>query len=233
MKEYPLVTFTCTTSRRLELFKRMIDTFRRSCWDKKIICRYVVVDDRSSDLDINAMGKTLPGIEVYRSERPGQFYSLYKIAQVVETKYIFHTEDDWIFIRPDNFLTRCFNILYSDSRIKQVTLRDWMSPVIVDGDLRYSMHVYDPNLTWRDHGDVIKTSDATYPGLTFNPSLLDVDVLRECMAGVEQIDTNDRRWDRKIALSFWERGYRRANMIDCFIKHTGGKVSIYDNANRN
>jgi hypothetical protein len=53
----------------------------------------------------------------------GHHYSIDEMYASVETPFIFHCEDDWLF-DPVAFIPGCFQVLLSDKNVSQVTVRD-------------------------------------------------------------------------------------------------------------
>ena len=220
------ITFTCTGGGRLDLFKKMMLSFWYTCLDVDLITDFICVDDGSSDNDFNTMCKMFPKIKFIKNNTGGQLQSIKLMLDMVKTKYIFHTEDDWYYLIQDNYITKCLKIMESDYRIKNVTLRFWDCMYIKQHNIEYRMHVYsplDPEKEW----DIIKYNDCTYGGLSLNPGLIDTNVLRECIQDISQIDKRSRYFDKEMSQNFWDIGYRRANLNSEYVEHTGAVNSRY------
>lgn len=221
-----MITFTCTTSKRLELFKKMMLSFYYTCLDINLISEFICIDDGSSDEDFSVMNKLFPKIRFIKNRVGGQLESIKILLKNVKTDYIFHTEDDWNFLIQDNYISKCIEIMKTDERIKQVTLRFWECMYVKDKNIDYRMHVYAP-MDYKKDWDIIKLNDCTFPGLSLNPGLIDFNVLKKCFENVKNKDKNSRLWDRVVSKKFYDLGYKRANLNKEYIEHTGQTNSRY------
>lgn len=228
--KYPSITFTCTTSKRFDLYVQMMISFFYSCLDMDLIENYIIVDDGSPINEIHEMGRLFPKTNVIKNTKGGQLNSIKMILDCVDTEYMFHSEDDWNFLIQDHYIRKGFDIMHTDSRIKQVTLRFWECMYINDDGLEYRMHNYSPMDIKEDY-DIIKYSDCNYGGLTLNPSLIHVPTFKECMKNVHQENSESRIWDKKLSMNYWNAGYKRANLNDEYIEHTGTYDSRYPRIN--
>ena len=140
----------------------------------------------------------------------------------------FMWEDDWRWLLEDNYIRKAFNVIWCDERIKQVTFRYWNCMHVVQGDIEYKMHVFNPiPFNTAGNWDIIKENDCTYGGLSMNPSLVHVPTVRECIKDIRQDSPENRGWDKIMSKKYWDMGYRRANLLDEYIYHIGNKISYY------
>lgn len=223
------IVFTCTTSQRYFLFQDMMLSFYNTCKDVDLISKFYCIDDGSSKIEYGQMLRMFPKMKIHRSPGTGQLLSIQTLIAMVDefgADYIFHTEDDWKFLIEDKIITKCLDIMATDDRIKQVTLRPWECMYVKHGSIDYRMHVYDP-MDYKKDWDIIKYNDCTMGGLTLNPSLVDFKVFKECFSGITNDDPQSRTWDREVARRFWDAGYKRANLNGEYIEHTGAAHSRY------
>jgi hypothetical protein len=220
------IVWTCTSSKRIDLFKKMMLSFYFTCLDIKLISEFICVDDGSSEEDFKSMQKMFPKIRFIKNQKGGQVESLRILLKNVKTDYIFHTEDDWDFLIQDNYITKCLDIMKLDNRIREVTLRFWDCIYVKQDNIDYRVHVFSP-MDYKKDWDIIKKNDCTIGGLTLNPGLIHFDTFKECLKGIHQKDKQDRTWDRIIAKKFWDSGYKRANLNAKYINHTGQINSRY------
>ncbi|MFX0132987.1 MAG: hypothetical protein ACFFDN_05005 [Candidatus Hodarchaeota archaeon] len=212
------IIWTCTAGRRISYFIQMMDSFLDTCQDKDLISRFICIDDRSEKRDLEILKKRYPIIEFYNNLKYGQLNSL-KLLLDLDAEYLFHTEDDWLFLADESYITKCLKIMDLDNRIKQVTLRHWETMYIKQNEFEYGMHVYSPFDTFR--WNVVQYNDCDYPGLSFNPSLIDYKVFKKCIVAGKQDTPECRGWDKQVAKAFWDFGYKRANLYGNYIKHIG------------
>jgi GR25 family glycosyltransferase involved in LPS biosynthesis len=107
------ITVTMTTCKRIDLFKRTVNSFLDCCLDLHLIKDWIVIDDNSSEEDRNEMMKLYPFINfIFKEEKDkGHVKSMNIIRDTVKTKYFFHLEDDWEFLYKDNYLTKCLDVI--------------------------------------------------------------------------------------------------------------------------
>lgn len=107
------ITITTTTCKRIDLFKRTVNSFIECCTDLHLVKEWIVIDDNSADKDINEMKELYPFITfvIKKENEKGHVNSMNILKRMVNTKYIFNLEDDWEFIYKDNYLTKCLDII--------------------------------------------------------------------------------------------------------------------------
>lgn len=220
---YPNVTFTVTTSRRLDLFIRTMDSFMKNCQDLDLISRWVLSDDRSCNNDITEMQKKYPFFEIYKSPAPGQASSLNNLFGKVRTEWIFHCEDDWLFTKKGHFIKEMLDIAFSDERIRNIVLRFWKCIYVKHGDLEYRVHNY--HYHCQEGG--IFNADMRWYGYSLNPGLQHKPTIDMLGAyddrGCEKTGFAARFWDRPQAQKYYELGLKRCNLNTNYIKHIGDR----------
>lgn len=111
----PRILFTITTCKRLQLFLRTMHSFIRHCLDCWRITEWIALDDGSTDEELSEMRTTFPFLRVLSKSAlgfpKGHAVSLNQLwwggAVNGGYDYVFQMEDDWQFIRPDLYITRC------------------------------------------------------------------------------------------------------------------------------
>ena len=107
------ITFSITTCKRFDLFKRTINSFINCCKDIMMIDKYICVDDNSSETDREEMKKIYPFFTwiMKTPEQKGHMQSMNLIIDHVKTDYLVHLEDDWLFLVKDNYISDGLEIL--------------------------------------------------------------------------------------------------------------------------
>ena len=107
------ITITTTTCKRIDLFKRTVNSFIECCSDLYLVKQWIVIDDNSNENDRNEMMNMYPFITfIFKNENEkGHVKSMNMLKNMVKTKYIFNLEDDWEFFYKDDYLTKCLNII--------------------------------------------------------------------------------------------------------------------------
>jgi len=121
------VLVTMTTCKRLDLFTRTINSFINNCLDlSDYIYDWYIIDDNSSDEDIEFIKNNYPFIKIIRkteNER-GHARSMNMIRNLIinkiKTPYYLHLEDDFDFVIQDNYIKKSIHIMKEDDSIKQV-----------------------------------------------------------------------------------------------------------------
>ena len=111
------ITLSITTCKRLNLFKRTMNSFINCCKDILLIDEYLGVDDNSSEEDREEMKRLYPFFTwiMKTPQQKGHMQSMNLIIENVKTDYLVHMEDDWLFISQDNYITSGLEILNQQS----------------------------------------------------------------------------------------------------------------------
>jgi hypothetical protein len=226
MKEYPKITFTITTCKRLHLFLNTMASFFENCLDIDLIDRWILSDDHSSISDIQHIKNTYPMFEIYHSPSRGQAHNLNTLFSKVETEWFFHCEDDWDFIQKGHFIRELFDVAYEDHMIKNIVLRHWTGNEIISKDqtFTYNVHKYRPEI---NDSKIILTTDSKWFGYSLNPGLQHKPTVDKLGLYRENLQI-PRYFDRSAAIKYLTLGYKRANLLTKYIEHTGGNISAYN-----
>jgi len=117
------ITFTLTSCGRPDLLERTMDSFFE--FNTYPIDKYIISEDS------NIIGINDKLIEKYKDkniewiinkERLGQIKTIDNMYSKVETEYIFHCEEDWLFTNY-SFIEKSLGILKLNNKILQVWLR--------------------------------------------------------------------------------------------------------------
>jgi GT2 family glycosyltransferase len=155
-----LVTFSITTCKRYDLFEKTMNSFLNNCRDLHLIKRWICVDDNSSEEDRHKMREKYPFFEfVWKTpEQKGHARSMNIIMNMVNTPYLFHMEDDWQYIHPNNYITQCIEVLQENPAYGQCLINKNYAETIEDfqiigGELkktinntRYFEHVHETDM---------------------------------------------------------------------------------------
>lgn len=115
------ITIAMTTCKRINAFKRSIESLRSKCNDFNMIFEFLIVDDNSSKEDRDEMCRILPNARLVPHEKRSHAHSLNLIRSEVKTDYLFLIEDDWQYEHE----------FYLTDLIKPLETFDWLS--ITDG----------------------------------------------------------------------------------------------------
>lgn len=115
------ITVIITACNRLNYLKRTLESFLK--YNTYPIEEFIVRDD-SGDKDVWVKTKALLNNIPFRLLDPGrlgQDRSIQELEEAVETEYIFHLEEDWLFER-EGFVEECLEVI--DRSVSQVRVRN-------------------------------------------------------------------------------------------------------------
>lgn len=120
MKDISVVITSCG---RVDKLKKTIDSFLQFNTYPNV--KFFLIDDsgdasaQAQIVDIMPNGTTF----IMHNKNKGQVISVDEVYARVDTEFLFHLEEDWLFYRGD-FIEKSLAVLESDSKILQVWLRD-------------------------------------------------------------------------------------------------------------
>ena len=115
------MTFVLTSCGRPKLLNKSLDSFfKYNKFNFKKM--YIVEDSINNDVYSEIKSKWDNKIDIILNKtKKGQIKSIIDTYKLIDTPYIFHCEDDWIYTR-SNFIEDSLEILKSDKKIIQVWL---------------------------------------------------------------------------------------------------------------
>src|ERR1017187_8949794 len=114
------VSVVITSFDRWELLRDTIDSFRAT--NTYPIDKFIVIDDSDNKEFHTTLRHQYPDITVISEGHRGQVECIDKAYSLVTTPYVFHTEDDFNYVRPA-FIEKSLAVLKHDPRIMQVSIR--------------------------------------------------------------------------------------------------------------
>lgn len=154
------VTFTLTACGRPDLLERTLDSFL--IYNTYPIIKYIITEDSGIDGLNDALIERYKAYNIewiINTPGVGQIKSIDTMYSKVETEYIFHCEDDWIFTE-QGFIEKSLKILENDKNIFLIWLRaqnDTNGHPIIPYNHEYDIAAYDYLSVWH--------------GFSFNPGL--------------------------------------------------------------
>lgn len=162
MNEKHTVSVACTSFNRPDLLERTLDSFYKH--NEYPLEQFIVLDD-SGILGCNDhLHVKFPEVSFqYNEERVGQIETVDRLYQQIDSRYVFHLEEDWEFYR-GGFIEPCIEILSSHPRYQQVWIR---SENDTNGHPVGKETGYLGCTTWRE----VKLDHNGWHGFSFNPGL--------------------------------------------------------------
>ena len=166
------VTLVITSCNRPELLKRTLESFVRM--NTYPIKKTFLIDDSGKvgcNEDAIITYKELLNItSLYNDKNIGQVESIDKVYSYVRTKWIFHCEEDWVFLKP-GFIEKSMKVFNDNPSEKIYTV--WLRPhnstsghPIIHDNLNRGYYMMKPDFSYVSDGITY-----TWGGITFNPGL--------------------------------------------------------------
>ncbi|MDP0561838.1 MAG: glycosyltransferase [Candidatus Endonucleobacter sp. (ex Gigantidas childressi)] len=161
------VTVVITCCGRIDLLKKTLNSFFE--FNTYPIKKMIITED-SGNHDIYSI---IPEehknnfLIIINSENVGQIRSIDKAYAKVDTYYIFHCEEDWIFYRK-GFIENSKSILISNDKVYQVWLRSYYHDIHQD----YPFHTLGEDISANGVTAYrLLSSKQKWQGFSFNPGL--------------------------------------------------------------
>lgn len=212
MKKIPI---TVTTYKRTDLFKQTIDSLYNCNLDNALVERIILFDNGSDEEEITIMVNECKKfnffVDVIICNEKGHENSLNKILEL-DYKFIFHIEDDWLFLEKFNFISKGIEILENNKKINQVVFRKEKG-ISNNCDIEYNSEFMKEIYNIRNKKQ--------WPPYTLNPSIQNLDLIKK--VGKFQ----KPEFEYNFALKCHNLGYEMVYSKKVFVKHLGENLSAY------
>ena len=237
------VFLSFTTCKRLDLFQQTLNSFMQLCGDIQKIDYFYCVDDNSSFEDREQMMRLYPFVNYYfkrideKGHRPSMNIIWDKIKEL-QPKYWIHMEDDWLFIKKDNYVTRAINYLESDvcksRNVQQVLFNRNYAEIIDNFDVVGGEKLQGEDgksllLHVKDQKGLHGPNSAYWPHYSFRPSVTRVEPILE----IGNFDTPNNFFERDYADKYFEKGYKSLYFDEINCIHIGKLTSESNDNTKN
>lgn len=222
------IALTITTCKRVELFERTVESFRRCCVDHERIAEWICIDDDSSREDRERMKARFPFFTwAWKDERArGHAHSMNLVAELAAAggfDYVLHLEDDWEFFETRAWIADALDVLAHEPDCGQVLFNRNYAELPDDRDIvggiarqtsngvAYRLHVHDPAPVTQGR------SCAWWPHYSLRPSLTRTEVFRR----VGRFDPAAGHFELDYARRYVQAGFRSAFLDTIGVKHIG------------
>ena len=223
------VTVVITACGRTDLLEYTLESFFK--YNTYPISKMIIVEDSGKPQDFSKCKSyiTCPVEFIINETNLGQMKSIDKAYAKVETDYIFHCEEDWLFLH-SGFIEKSFEILDYDPKIFTVWLRSYHEKKIgpaVDKSKKVEL----PSGGYF-HYITVNEGKPWQCGFTLNPGLRRT---KDCMLlhPYNDLDvlfpkTVNLVGERDLAVHYKEKGFRGAITDNeyGYIEHIGGKRHV-------
>lgn len=242
-----MITFSITTCKRLNLFKKSINSFINSCEDLNLISQWLCVDDNSSEEDRKEMVELYPFFHfIFKGKHnKGHAKSMNLLAKNIKNKYFFQMEDDWLFLEKSPYITRCLDILNENEKYGQVVVNRNYAEIADSGHLKiaggfrkvtknktkYVLHEHyqqgsEEETEFFQRNKNLKSS-CYWPHFSLNPSLIKTSAIKE----VGSFSETAPHFEMEFAFRYANAGYSTCFLDGIHISHIGRNHTDRGNSN--
>jgi len=205
------VTVCLTACGRPDLLKRTLESFFK--FNTYPIAKFIIYED-SGDINVNhVLWAEYPYIHWLGANlRVGQIKAIDTMYQSVETKYIFHLEEDWEFYR-EGFIEASLAIMEANPECGMVWIR-------ANNDTNQHPVI------WKEEFGIMKTNhNGLWSGFCFNPGLRRLADYKRFGAYGNHVQFNRKKpWHSEATISklYNEAGYKGYILKgDGYVRHIG------------
>lgn len=215
-----LVTVVVTSCNRLELLLRTIQSFNKM--NTYPIAEFIIIDDSGNTPAHRQICEWFPTYtKIFNGRNMGLIDSIDRVYPTIRTKYVFHMEDDWEFIKP-GFIEPSLKIIENNHMVMQV----WISnihnqPVDTEIQMADGVPYKQASLDGMDH---------LWHGFTFHPGIRSMRTYKELAPWGQWSPSTDflAKRECKIGEEYFRKTYRAAVLMDEYCVHTGGLQSTWN-----
>ena len=217
-----MVTIVVTACGRLGLLQRTLETFNN--FNTYPVTEVIIVDDSGSpEIHRDIQNKFPDYTLVLEKKNRGQIACIDHAYSLVRTPYIFHTEDDWEFLR-SGFIEQSMVILENYADVMQV----WLRGVKDTNGHPIEEDVFNVDGVLFRNVTLVPPHDPAWHGFTLNPGLRRLSDYKR-IAPFKGIGKDPRNHvnECEIGEVYYKLGYRAVTLLDQYCKHIGGADSVY------
>lgn len=242
----PIVTVTITSCKRLSLFLQTMESFMRCVCDKGFIKEYICIDDNSSEEDRQQMKRDYPFVKYIMKDETtkGHVKSMQMITSLINTPYIFHLEDDWLFHNRVSISDMLEIMLDQPMILRQVCVNRNYNvnstrrsvgglEHFTRGNLRYFVHEHCTLDVFSEKYGRDVMSCCYWPHFSLQPSLIDASIFKEIE--FEDLSNNDSslssHFEMTFARKYTNKGWKTAFSQESNTTHIGKNLWEHDRQN--
>ena len=204
------VMFTMTTCKRYDLFQQTIHSIKRNWKDVDQIDYFFCVDDNSSMEDRANMQLHYPFFDYYMKtpEERGHRESMNIIwnkLKTVQPTYWIHMEDDWVFIKEEQYVTKSIHWLekYENQHIHQLVFNREYGLMMEDMQ-RVGGRLLESGLWLHEQKPVQGRNCAYWPHYSLQPSMVRTSIILE----LGDYTSPNTLFERDYANKYAAKGYQ-------------------------
>jgi len=221
--EKPKIMLTVTTCKRLPLFKETMNSMMRTWKDLGKVDYFFCVDDNSSNEDRTVMQAEYPFFDYYmkgpseKGHRESMNIIWNKLKEVQPTYWV-HMEDDWLYFKQENYVTRAIGLLekYENQGIHQLVFNREYGLMMNDMK-RVSVEPLEPGVVLHSQKEVQGPNCAYWPHYSIQPSVIRTAKILE----LGNYDSPNTFFERDYANKYGAAGYKTMFFDGIYSLHIG------------
>ena len=217
------VTFVCTSCNRWTYLYNTLSSFMK--FNSHPVKNIIITEDSGNNKMAERIKEYFPFVElIYDGMRKGQLTRIKEAWSKVDTKYVFHIEDDWEFLNPF-FIEQSKILLDNNPNLLNVWIRDIDDTNLhpIEEQLYYSNGIYfwKLQLNYNNH----------WHGFTWNPTLMNHKIVHKEILKVKEGSTKGVNEDGlmveiEIGNNCKELGLKSAIIPGGYVRHIGEFSSL-------
>ncbi|BBM37274.1 glycosyltransferase [Pseudoleptotrichia goodfellowii] len=210
MKEVSLVITSCG---RFDLLERTLDSF----FEKNTypIKKVIITEDSTEGNKLKKLVSKYKNQNfdlIINETRLGQLKCIDKAYKKVDTEYVFHCEDDWLFLK-EGFIEKSLEVIEDNPKIAIVGLRPREDCTEIP--------LCDEPYFSKSGVEFFEIRDHVF---TYNPGLRRKDVC-DLFGSHEKLEGT--LWEDELCKFYKERGYRMVSFAERYVEHIGNKRHVH------
>jgi sporulation protein YlmC with PRC-barrel domain len=232
------IILTMTTCKRIDLFKKTMDSILINWEDIDLIDKFIIIDDNSSEEDKKNMLEEYPFIELFEKNEKQKGHRssmniIYDLLNKFKPKYWIHLEDDWLFFKKDNYVKKGIKSLklLEKKGIHQILYNKGYGEIISDLCVPIGEKVSElENVLLHIQNQKIPMSSCSYWWhYSFRPSIIHAEKILE----LGNYDSENTFFELDYAKKYVNAGYKSAYFDDITCLHIGRLSGIRANRDIN
>lgn len=225
------VFLSITTCKRLDLFKQTMNSILNTWTDLNKVNYFFCVDDLSNKSDREYMQNTYPFMKFYMKEESEKGHRssmniIWKTMKKLKPKYWIHLEDDWLFFKRDEYVSKGIRLLeqYESTGVHQILFNRNYAETYGKGDgwdIRGGQLIAPGVLKHIQSNNIAGPNCGYWPHYSFRPSIVSVNTI----LNLGNFDSPNNFFERDYANKYVESGFQSAffNAVSCM--HIGKLTS--------
>ena len=218
------VMLTVTTCKRFDLFEQTMNSIKKTWKDLDQVDYFFCVDDNSSAEDRMKMQTTYPFFNYYmkspaeKGHRESMNIIWNKLKEVNPTYWV-HLEDDWVYFKSENYISRGIELLtkYENLNIHQLVFNRVYGLMMTDME-RVSGRMLEPGVIIHEKKDGVTGPNCAYwPHYSLQPSIVRTKVILE----LGNYDVDNTFFERGYADKYYAKGYQTMFLDSIYSLHIG------------